>query len=106
MRRVSIFGVVLNFDAVREILSGSKRCMSDFSWVSNRSILEFLCVKTQVYGSNASPDSLSQSKALLLGHLGLQALLSTPRQHKQILAVQSLFMDNQPATVIDYEGQK
>ena len=43
---------------VPEIFSWSKRRTSYFSWGSKRGILEFLCVKTRVYWSNASPDIL------------------------------------------------
>ena len=46
---------MLNFDAVPEIFSGSKRHTSDFSLESKQGILEFLYVKTQVYTSNTSP---------------------------------------------------
>ena len=58
---------MLNFDAVPEIFGGSKWRTSDFSWGSKRSILEFLCVKTRVYGSNASPELFEYIWIFILG---------------------------------------
>ena len=78
--------VVLNFVAVPEIFSGSKWRTSDFSWGSKLGILEFLCVKTRVYGSNASPETVMRN--LLAGDI-LKIINSTKRQKFRLVQIQS-----------------